>query len=388
MSAVDAPAAPSTRRRGRRIAGWSAFAVALILVAGVGALLAGGGWSARDALDPESAGPDGTRAVVRILQQQGIDVRIARDRDAAMAALTAGPATLALPDAPALSDDRIRELADAATAVVLLEPRSRSLRVLLPGSTVVGATAGTTPTATCGGDLAATGPVTIGDLYSPGEGVTGCYPADDAYGLLRGGGITALDARTVLANDALDAEGNAALALRVLGGESTLVWYVPSLADADGAAPTLGELTPAWVTPAILLLALAGIIAAVWRGRRFGPLVSETLPVTVRASETTIGRGRLYAHSGDRGHAAAQLRRAASTDLARRLALGPRARPIEIADAVAALTGADRGAVLDDLAGPPPADDRALVTLDQRLRALDSAVRAALRPPSTDGRPR
>ncbi len=40
-----------------------------------------------------------------------------------------------------------------------------------------------------------------------------------------------------------------------------------------------------------------GIAAAFWRGRRFGPLVVENLPVTVRASETMLGRARLYEKS-------------------------------------------------------------------------------------------
>ena len=51
--------------------------------------------------------------------------------------------------------------------------------------------------------------------------------------------------------------------------------------------------------PVIVLLLTAGLAAAIWRGRRFGPLVPERLPVTVRAAETTEGRARLYAHARD-----------------------------------------------------------------------------------------
>ena len=42
----------------------------------------------RGILDPESAGPDGTRAVVRVLEQQGVDVAIARTSEELRAAAT------------------------------------------------------------------------------------------------------------------------------------------------------------------------------------------------------------------------------------------------------------------------------------------------------------
>ncbi len=115
--------------------------------------------------------------------------------------------------------------------------------------------------------------------------------------------------------------------MNLLGRHPTLVWYMPGIGDSDLADsnPSLGELTPPWVSPVIVLLLLAGVAAAIWRGRRFGPLVSERLPVTVRAAETTEGRGRLYAHARDALHAADQLRIGALGRLSRLLGLGPSA---------------------------------------------------------------
>lgn len=386
MTAV-ATAAPARSRRARLL-GWGAFALALAVIAIVGVQLGSGGWSAREALDPESAGPDGTRALVRILSQQGIDVRVERDRAGALRALEQTGGALAMPDAPYLSDNAVREVVSAARGgVVLLEPRSRTLRLLLGDSTVAGDVAAGPLAPGCDEPAAVPG-ATIGDLYLAGDGVAGCYPQGDGYGLLTDGTVTALDARSVMANDVLADGGNAALALRLLGSAPTLVWYMPGLGDSDTAAPTLGELTPRWVTPAIVLLIVAGLVAAVWRGRRFGPLVSETLPVTVRASETTVGRGRLYARSGDRAHAAAQLRRDARRRIARLAALDARLPAVELADALALRLGADRARVRAALVDAEPADDRALVELDQELRRLESAARAALRPSSapTTGR--
>src|SRR5690606_10163416 len=116
------------------------------------------------------------------------------------------------------------------------------------------------------------------------------------------------------------------------------------------------------------LLLVAGAAAAIWRGRRFGPLVAERLPVTVRASETTEGRARLYAQSRDAVHAADQLRLGALARIGQLMGLGPAASATDIADAAAARAGVDRGSarrlLLDDI----PAGDADLVALSLQLR--------------------
>jgi len=378
-------AAPPNRLR-RALLGWATIVAAVVVLALAGTVLAGDGWAERDALDPESAGPAGTRALARILVEQGIDVRVTRDRASALAALDGG-ATLVLPDAPALSDEAITELASAADEVVMLEPRSRTLRLLLPGAQLAGS-AGTDELApAC--DLPAAeraGGVVGGSLMAPGDGITGCYPSDDGFALLVGGTgpttVTAVDGRAMFANDVLAEAGNAALALGIVGAHPRVVWYVPSLADSDvsTAAPTLGELTPRWVTPSLVLLLLAAIAAGFWRGRRFGPLVVENLPVMVRASETTAGRARLYARAHDPGHALDQLRLGALERLARTLGLSVAARPDSVVDAVAARLGSDRASVRSILIDTTPRSDSDLVESAARLRDLEARVHAAVRP--------
>ena len=130
---------------------------------------------------------------------------------------------------------------------------------------------------------------------------------------------------------------------------------------------------------------MAFLITAIWRGRRLGPILSEPLPVTVRAAETTEGRARLYAHARDAVHAADQLRIGALGRLGRMLGLGPSAAAPEIADAAAARTGFDRGAVRGILIDELPRNDADLVDLDRRLRSLEQAVHASVRP--NDERP-
>jgi hypothetical protein len=385
MSADTLAPAP-VRRRSRAAVGWTVLVAALVVIGLFGTTIVYGGWTQRDAFDPESPAPDGTRALVRVLEAQGVTVTVARDLAAAERALTASPGTLVMRDAPELSDDALRSLTARARDVVLVEPRSRSLDVLLGGSALAGVVDERTVDPAC--DVAAAEaarPARVGELYLPGDGVTGCYPADDGFGVLVAGGdgssVAAVDGVTVLTNRALPLDGNAALAVGLLGRSSSLVWYVPSPEDADtgAGAPTIGDLTPPWVSPALVLLLIAGLAAALWRGRRFGPLVVERLPVTVRASETTEGRGRLYAASGDAAHALAELRHATRRRLAGLLGLSPRVPAEQLADAVAERVSAERAVVRGILIDDLPRTDRDLVAASDRLRDLETSVRATLR---------
>ena len=388
VEARSAPVAGVQTSRVRRVAVWIAIVVVLLLVGSLGAALSGlGRFTARDVLDPESPAPVGARGLASILREQGVDVVVARDRAAALTALSGRAATLVLPDAPALSDDGVAEIADAATDVVLVDPRSRTLRLLLGDAGPRGVGDGAVVEPGCRlPDAERSGPVAPGALFAAGDGIQACYPSGDGFGLLvRDDGdrrLSAVDGTALFANEALAQNGNAALALNLMGRQGVVVWYVPGLADTDleNTDPTLGELTPPWVSPMLVLLLCAGIAAAIWRGRRFGPLVAERLPVTVRAAETTEGRARLYARAGEPVHAADQLRIGALSRMARMLALGPAASATEIADAAAARTRLDRatvrGILLDDL----PRSDGDLVTLHGRLRDLEDAVHAAVRP--------
>lgn len=394
---ASAPAGASTgpsRPRGRRIGVWIAIGVALLVIGGIGAALSTANqWAARDALDPASAGPSGTRALAEILRDHGVEVVVARDRDAAAEALGTGRATLVLPDAPALSDDAVSQLVADAADVVLIEPRARTLDLLVDGSEPAGVASAEAVDPACDlPDARRAGPIAPGAVYTPGADVTGCYPEGDAHGLLVGehagdSRIAAIDGRAVFTNEHLAEGGNAALAVNLMGRHPVVVWYVPSTGDTDLADtnPSLGELTPPWVSPVIVLLLIAGVAAGIWRGRRFGPLVAERLPVTVRASETTEGRARLYARSRDPLHAADQLRIGVLRRLARALGLGPAASAPEIADAAAGRTGLDRGAVRGILLDDIPRSDADLVALSTRLRHLEDAVHAAVRPPTSSG---
>lgn len=376
--------APASGRT-RSVLAWAGIAAG-VLVAGLGvAAIAGiGTMPAQGLLDPEAAGPEGSRALVEVLRDRGVEVDVARDRTSALAALGEGGATLAIADTAPLDDDDLEDLASAAAGTVLLEPRTRDLRLLLGGAQSAGFVDELTAPACDFPDAAVSGSVRPGEVFTADGLRIACYPAGAGFGLVGTGSgpdrVIALDATSLLVNRHLAEDGHAALGLNLLGGTGRVVWYLPALGDGSmTAAPSLGELTPPWVTPAILLLLGSVVAAGIWRGRRFGPLVAENLPVTVRASETTEGRARLYAAASEPVHALDQLRRDSLRRLARLLGLGA-ADAGAIADAAAARLDTDRarvrGILLDDL----PRNDRELVDAADRLRELEAAVHRTVRP--------
>lgn len=369
----------SVRARLARARTWVVIGAVIVVVGILGAVISANmRFNAYDRFDPEDPGPDGTRALARILSEQGIEVIVARDVTSAQAALREGENTLVLPDSPLLSDAQLTSLADAADSVVVADPRARSIRVLFDGRVEGYGGADPVPPE-CDVPVARrAGVVRVGATFRAPDAV-GCYPVDDTFGMLwqqRGESTrAAVDGSVLFTNENLASDGNAALALGLLGAHDRVVWLVPSL-SAGSAAPgaTLGELTPPWVTPAMVLLGATALSAALWRGRRFGPLVRERLPVTVRANETTRGLGRLYARAGERDHAAALLRERTRERAATALSVPRHADAHAIADAAAAAAGIprDRGRAL--LVDAPVRDDRTLARLAADLRALDAEL--------------
>lgn len=185
--------------------------------------------------------------------------------------------------------------------------------------------------------------------------------------------VVLLGSASPLTNAGLDTDGNAALALNLLGGERTLVWWRPSASDpalADDVPASLTSLLPPWVLPVLVQLVLGFAVIALWRARRLGRLVIEPLPVVVRAGETAAGHARLMHANRSRGEAAAQLRASARQRIAGRLGLPAGADPDRLVAAAAARTGRVPGEIGALLYGPEPADDEALVRLDHDVDAL------------------
>jgi hypothetical protein len=398
-AALATPETRTPRQALRRAGTWIALAALAVLVA-VASLAVSGAARQGDALAPDNPAPGGTQALARVLEAQGVEVTLATTLEEARAAVGDGDdATLVLgATSDRLDDERLAEVGRLSTRTVLLAPDFRTLQAIAPDVAAGGAAesgdraldaACALPAARAAGSVPDDAPVFryLGDDAS--DAVT-CFPDDtgDAFALLQvpaalapGGTVTVLGADPILTNDRIAEQGSAALALGVLGERPRLVWYTPSPDDAAGdAPPTLGELTPGWVTPAILLLGAAALAAAVWRGRRFGPLVVERLPVVVRADETAEGRARLYQRVDARGHALDALRVGTVDRIASTLALGRLASVDDVVAASAAALQEDPAGIRALLLDDRPRTDRDLVDLAGRLAALERRVARAADP--------
>ncbi|MBS43981.1 MAG: hypothetical protein CMH83_12625 [Nocardioides sp.] len=360
-------------------------AAALVVATGVGVLL-GSSPSRSDPLDPGNPGGDGAQAVARVLADAGVDIDVVRSADALderlpeVAGRTEGLVVVTATER--LGETTTRRLLDAAgnRTLVLVDPPP----LLLDDLGVDGAgslPAGRAVAAGCSGTVPPLDDLRIevdtARTVTADRG-TSCF--DGALLLDTGsrGTLVVLTAGDVLTNDQVLRADNAAVALRLLGQQDELVWYVPSYDDLvadDGVGAR--SLLPAWLLPALLLLALAVPVAMVWRGRRLGPLAVEPLPVVVRALETTLSRGRLYRRAGDRAHTTRVLRADTRRAAADHLHLGRGVTADTVVRAVATRTGRDPDEVAALLHpdAPPPTDDRGLVALARSLADLEREVR-------------
>lgn len=368
-------AAPRTSLS-RRVWGWVSLIAAIVVIGSVFAAFQRD-WTAPDPYEIDSPRYDGALAVATLLEEHGVTIETT-DRFADAREMLSGDETLVITDAGILRPEDVAELAEAAAHTVIVDADYAALDTLFPGIGFGGA--GTGPVSpTCDLPAAANaGAIVPGTAYDASS-VTGCYPVDDGYALLRTNAdddsvVTVLDGSAVLVNDHLDVEGHAALAVGLLGQHDDLVWYTPSHDDAaaDGA-PAIGDFVPPWVTPTIILALFVALAAGIWRGRRFGPLVAEALPVTVRAGETLEGRARLYRAAEEPAHALDALRRGASARMAKRVGLAPDSTPDQVARAVAGVLGRDPQQVHHVLTAPS-ATDREFADLGERLRELEAAL--------------
>lgn len=383
-STVAGASAPTLWRRYRVVL----LVVVLVLLVAI-AIGVARSRGAQARLDPQSVDPEGGRALATLLGDRG--VRVDRVTDTTTLATGLSSSTAVLVPLPGLLDEEAaRALGDASQgSVVLVDPPQDVLGSVTADIRSSSVTSVRVRSAGCDEAAAvAAADVLIGGSTYESDGGTRCYGEGDAapmvVGTTRGGArLVVLGTGTMLTNNRLDEDGNAALGLNLLGGDGTadeLRWLVP----APGTAANRGSassILPDWVLPAAVQLLLAGLLVALWRGRRLGPPVVEPLPVVVRAAEAVEGRSRLYRRAQARDRAAEALRSGALARLVPRLGIDTSGRgepsPEAVVAAVASRSGRSDADVHAVLFGPPPTDDAGLVALAD---SLDSTVRDTLDP--------
>ncbi|MCI0687430.1 MAG: DUF4350 domain-containing protein [Sporichthyaceae bacterium] len=342
-------------------------------------------------LDPRSAAPSGSKALAELLRDQGVQVDLA-ETAADAARLAGADATLLIAYGNLVGPTQLSQLTGVASRIVVVAPTGAALGHYLPGAVIAPGPIDvrsrdpgcTLPAATAAGS-ARTGGVGY-DLPEPRPSitVTSCY-LDAGWAALAQrveGGVsaTALGTPDPLTNGELSKDGNAALAMNLLGERPHLVWYLPSveefLAGAGVEEPrSLWDLLPAGWKWAALQAAIAVILLALWRARRLGPVVIEPLPVVVRAAEAVEGRARLYRRITATDRAADALRAATRDRIAPMVGMTAASEPHALVGVVAERTGRPSQEIGALLYGAAPANDAALVKLADDLDSLSREVR-------------
>lgn len=369
---------------------WLVTVMGLVLVLLVTVTLARPATSSTP-LSISNPGPTGARALAEILRDQGVRVEEVTTLAEAYRQLDGG-GTLVIASYVFLEDHQVSSIADHAGDIVWIDPDANTLDAIDPGLSAEPATGGAgSLVAGCDAPAAiASGSLTGVDatLHADAEHAVSCFT--DGYGsayvmLERDDArpVHVLADAGIVSNAGLATDGAAALALWTTGHAEHVVWYMGGELDdtvfgEDQAGSTyFTPRTPPWLVAGGVAAAITALVAAAWQGRRMGRLVTEPLPVIVRASEATRGRGRLYERGRARGHALAALRAGAAARMAGRLSL-PRSAPRgALVSAIAAHTDRD-GAEIDLLLyGPPPADDHDMLDLLARLDSLEDEVHRA-----------
>lgn len=382
---------PTARAFLRRSLFWIGITTVILIIAIIGVATTNSATIA-DPLASDSAAPVGAKALVEVLGHEGVAVTSTSSlRDTKRAITDPAKTTLLVYDYYYYLDvDQYRELLGLASTIVLVEPNAEALALVSPQVYPAGYVGPDALPADCSlpSARAAKSITGSGSGYRVPEGdssIVSCFDSGDTVRSLvqvttDSSVVTVLGASDALSNGTILENGNAALALQLLGSQPNLVWYLPTATDLAVSELTVADLSPGWVQPVALTLILTALAAALWRGRRLGPLIIENLPVTVRASETMQGRARLYQQGSARLHAVDALRIGTVDRLATLCGLPRLATLDEVVSAVAAATATDEREVRRVLVDAVPSSDAQLLALSDDLLTLERETARRVRP--------
>jgi hypothetical protein len=381
------PSAPAPRR-GSRL---PLIVLCLVVLVAVAVVVLRGSY--RDGpLEPTAPTSQGSKAVARVLEQEGTDLEVRRFTTDAVQALAQGR-TVLVTDPSSLDAAQLDRLDEARTEggghLVLVRPSFSVLHRLAPDIRPAGALEDSTSLradGSCGDASFGAREIRVGPvedvagsaiLYRAQDGTeaTGCFRHGDGDAVVTGEGVTVLGSATLLTNDGVGDADNAAVALNSLGTDGALTWYVPSPTDPLAQErPSLVDRLPDFALPLALWVAVVAVVVLLALARRLGPVVVEPLPVSVRARELTVGRADLLHRADAREAAARSLRSAACLRLASRLGVRREDRLETLIAAIrphSHLTAEQLAALL----GPTPVrSDQDLLRLTEELDALEEEI--------------
>lgn len=373
---ASSPSGDSSRSRSRsrakhRAWTWIAVVTTVLLSIGAGAALRGPGSTAP--LDPDSATPPGSMALANLLSDRGVSVH---KRHTMSEATAVEPSqTLLIVNSPLISDP-------AGSALT----RTKAKRTIVVGAeggaaTLVQGREDAEPT-----ELAADCPLpearVAGSASFSDQLITGtadhCFSGASGAGLLFRDSLFVLADGSALMNQNLAVAGNAAFSLNLLSTSDEVIWFIPSPTDpglTDGNAASLGDLLPKWIAPTVWQALVVFVVLALWRGRRLGPLIRESLPIIIPAHETDEGYASLLQRNGQAGVAAAALREASMSRLASMSDLPADSGTDVLAGSLAARLGEPEESIADVLWQRPVTTGSELAELRLELTGLEEQTR-------------
>jgi hypothetical protein len=418
-----------TVRRGRRLRVVLPFAVvlALVLTTWIAHAVQQPDPTAPSFLSPTSDAGDGARTLVQRLTAAGVQVDRRATTPEAIAAATAGDATLMVTAPGLVHPDYLSEITSAGTRVVLVAPDDEALAnaglyLPLAGPRWTAAA----PEPGCAEPFATAPAAVLRWAYGeiPGQ-VFHCYSGGVVEMSTGDATVTLVGASDPFRNDRLDEHGNAAFAVGLLSRASRVVWldlharevppptpeptirtFEPEPAEpgegedgparpqddeepfdeggderGDGAPQSgqsppnpLAEAFPPAFWAIVLLLALAALALAAASARRLGTPVAEPLPSRVRAAETVRGLGGLYRRARARAASLETVQAAACRRLAVHFGLPPDSTLQAVAARVAAETGQPEHEVRALLGGGVEDTDEELATKAAAVQHLVRTV--------------
>ncbi|NLS10852.1 hypothetical protein HGQ17_12785 [Nesterenkonia sp. MY13] len=353
---------------------------------------------------------DGYAALVSVLEEEGVEIRRAYSAQQAQELMDQDPEAGVVVQMRGFQPDQqfVSQLRDDYAGdrnVLWLSTNTGTLGNLFgleagPGPSIPTTGTGTADVLTTGDQCRHPAAAAAESIRAPGESLAASQGCFEVPGSPSGFLLTEVSAGTVFTapeaftNQHITAEGNAALALNLLtdgqGAEQQLIWYTPSGADTAEADSTTWaspfEYLPRWFEPLFWWLVVCALIAMFAAGRRYGPVVTEPMPVSVPAGETAAGRGRLYQRANATVASAEALRNAHLLRLARLLRVGRKAPAAAVAAAAAQALGTASGEPADLLAAPAQVrNNRQLVAYAQALSKLEDDVVKAVRVAQQNG---
>ncbi|MGH8877529.1 MAG: DUF4350 domain-containing protein [Stackebrandtia sp.] len=421
---------PAKRPRLNRRRLWTPIAVALaiIVLTMIAAFIRSPSPGAESFLSPQSSGGDGSAKLAASLEDEGVPVKRYTDAVEAFDEAENGDTTVFIPAPDYLNSQDMEQLQSAASAspirFVFVDPSRDFLDALglrKEGSARIAPKTVEPPGRDGKCSLPAASDAGAASMLRQQYAKTDssaqftqeidwrfCYDNGLAFTRTAESSLVVAGASDPFTDEYFDEAGNAELTTGLLGRHKSVVWLdkhslstLPDPSDPASDPPSAEEpppttesrdpieypgeartspiydALPTWLWAALVGTVVLGVLAALWKGRRLGPPVTEPLPVTVPAAETVHGRARLYR----RAHAYAVTLRALRAGALHRiqpaLGLSSQATDAEVVEAVANRTGWPSEQVTATLYGAQPANEDQLFDATQAVDALVSAVENA-----------